>query len=102
MSISAARDRHRWQGDGIGKRGVAVALEAKDRPAVAQAPRPSSPTADAAKPPVVAAVPQAPAAAPVAPATKEAELRIETMQPEAGGGLFISGRPRRARASASS
>jgi hypothetical protein len=72
----------------VSKSPVAVALAASDRTPVAALAAP--------KPP--AAAPQSPAAAsdlskaPGQAASKEAELRIESVEPEAGGGLFVSGR----------
>lgn len=88
------------------KSAVAVALRAKE-PSVAALPAPKAPAASSPaeqKAPAVAAVtPQAPVAAPPAsapqaskpeskPELKVAELRIEDIESEAGGKLFVSGR----------
>lgn len=83
----------------VSKSPVAVALVASDQAPVAAltAPKspataqPSSPTA----PPVAAAPPAAPAEAAKSQdgvASKSADLRIESVEAEAGGGLFVSGR----------
>lgn len=79
----------------VSKKAVAVSLQAKDGPAVAALTGPKAPA-------VTTVAPQAPAAGAAAskpgddvaskPGSKEAELRIEAMEPEAGGGLFVSGR----------
>jgi nucleoid-associated protein YgaU len=90
------------------KSAVAVALRAKDDRPVAALPAPKvPPPADKTAPAVAAVAPSPPpAAAPetakpqvrpegkpeAKPYTRAADLRIEAIEPEAGGGLFVSGR----------
>jgi hypothetical protein len=83
----------------VSKSPVAVALVASDQAPVAALTAPKSPAAappsSPTMPPVAAAPPAAPAEAAKAQdgaSAKSADLRIESVEPEAGGGLFVSGR----------
>jgi nucleoid-associated protein YgaU len=83
----------------VSKSPVAVALVASDQAPVAAVVPPKSPAAappsSSTVPPVAAVPPAAPAEAAKARddgAAKSADLRIESVEPEAGGGLFVSGR----------
>lgn len=83
----------------VSKSPVAVALLPSDQAPVAALPAPKAP---AAAPPSSPAAPPVAAVSPAAPseaskpqdgvASKSADLRIEFVEPEAGGGLFVSGR----------
>jgi nucleoid-associated protein YgaU len=81
----------------VSKSAVAVALRAKDGPPVTAQATPKAPAlapATTSKAPSVAALaPQTPAVPEASkPASKDAELRIEAIEPEAGGALFVAGR----------
>jgi nucleoid-associated protein YgaU len=78
----------------VSQSAVAVSLSTKDQPAVAALATPKAP-------PAVAAAPQSPPALEPSrrkdelaskPVSKDAELRIESVEPEEGGGVFVSGR----------
>jgi nucleoid-associated protein YgaU len=78
----------------VSQSAVAVTLGTKDQPPVAALVAPKAP-------PAVAAAPQSPSALESSkrrdevaskPVSKDAELRIESVEPEDGGGLFVSGR----------
>jgi nucleoid-associated protein YgaU len=83
----------------VSKSPVAVALLPSDQTPVAALTAPKSP---AAAPPSASTAPPAAAVSPSAPseaskpqdgvASKSADLRIESVEAEAGGGLFVSGR----------
>ena len=75
----------------MSKNAVAVALRATDRPVAALAAPNVRTAAPTVTPP---SLPQAKPRDEVAsrPASKDGEIRIVTIEPEAGGGLFVSGR----------
>jgi nucleoid-associated protein YgaU len=78
----------------VSKSPVAVALLGTNQPPVAALVTPTAPPG-AAGSQTQAASPDAsksPAQVASRPSSKEGELRIESVEPEAGGGLFVSGR----------